>query len=207
MCIRHSVLPIIRAVHRETRLHKNPLLPGVVVLLLAACATAPPAPVQDKLDPKTGSTVSVLPDPVTLLTSGYLGARTGAFAYLGPFEVDEMGQRTLYLWVLVPKDVSATVVPVIQCDGNLVDLPLQKGSLADLGLAEPPYEPPDPWGKQWYFALTDSALGCLARAKVMALEIPDAKGELLHFQVESAKNTTGFPVMQAFAARRGTKGL
>jgi hypothetical protein len=118
-----------------------------------------------------------------------------------------MGQRTLYLWVLVPKDMSATVVPVIQCDGNPVDLPLQKGSLADMGLAEPPYEPLDPWGTQWYFSLTDSALVCLARAKVIALEIPDAKGAPLHFQVESAKNTTGFPVMQAYAERRGTKGL
>src|SRR5476651_2148828 len=164
MCIRHSELPIIRAVHRETRLHKNPLLPGIVVFLLAACASAPPAPVQDKLDSKTGSTVSVLPDPVNLLTSGYIGARTGAFAYLGPFEVDEMGKRTLYLWVLVPKDVSASVTPVVQCDANAVDLPLQKGTLTEMGLAESPYEALDPWGTQWYFSLSDAALVCFAHA-------------------------------------------
>lgn len=187
-------------------MHKNHLLP-TVLLLIASCATAPPAPVQDKLDSKTGSTVSVLPDPVVLLTSGYVGARTGAFAYLGPFEVDEMGKRMLYLWVLVPKDVSATVAPVIKCDSNIVDVPLQKGSLADMGLAESPYEPLDPWGTQWYFSLTDAALVCLAHAKVIAAEIPDAKGDILHFQVENAKNTTGFPAIQAYAERRGTKGI
>jgi hypothetical protein len=207
MCIRHSVLPIIRAVHRETPVHKQPFLPSLLLLLLAACATTESGPVQDKLDAKTGATVSVLPDPVTLLTSGYLGARSGAFAYLGPFEVDEMGKRTLYLWVLVPKDVSTTVVPVIQCDGHILDLPLHKGSLADIGLAEPPYEPLDPWGTQWYFSLTDAALVSLAQAKVILLEIPDAKGDPLGFQVESAKNTTGFPELQAYAERRGTKGL
>jgi hypothetical protein len=187
--------------------HKQPFLPSLLLLLLAACATTESGPVQDKLDAKTGATVSVLPDPVTLLTSGYLGARSGAFAYLGPFEVDEMGKRTLYLWVLVPKDVSATVVPVVQCNGTAVDLPLQKGTLADMGLAEPPYEPLDPWGTQWYFSLTDSALVCLAHAQVIAVDIPDAKGELLHFQVESPKNKVGFALMQAYAERRGTKGL
>jgi len=205
MCIRHSTLPIIGVIGREIHVHKNPL--SSVLLLLAACATTAPAPVQDKLDPKTGSTVSVLPESVTMLTSGYVGARTGAFAYLGPFEVDEMGKRTLYLWVLVPKDVSATVVPVVQCDGNAVDLPLQQGARADMGLTEPPYEPLDPWGTQWYFSLTDRALVCLAHAKVIAVDIPDAKGELLHFQVESPKNSMGFPLIQAYAERRGTKGL
>jgi hypothetical protein len=206
MCIRHSVLPIIRAVHREIRVPKH-LLPSVLLLVLAACATSSRAPVEDKLDAKTGSTVSVLPDVVTLLTSGYLGARTGAFAYLGPFEVDEMGKRTLYLWVLVPKDVSASVAPVIQCDGNGVDLPLQKGSLADLGLAESPYEPFDPWGRQWYFSLTDAALVCFAHARAIALQVRDPKGALLQFEVQSAKNTTGFPAIQAYAERRGTQGL
>jgi hypothetical protein len=206
MCIRHTALPIIRAVHREIRVHRNPLL-SLLFLLLVACATTAPAPVEDKLDSKTGSTVSVLPDVVTLLTSGYIGARTGAFAYLGPFEVDEMGKRTLYLWVLVPKDVSGSVVPVIQCDGYIVELPLQKGSLADMGLAESPYDPPDPWGTQWYFSLNDANLVCFAHAHVIALEIPNANGDVLHFQVESAKNTMGFPGIEAYAARRGTKGL
>ena len=189
------------------RVRKNPLL-SLLTVLLAACAAAPPAtPVQDKLDAKTGSTVSVLPEAVTLLTSGYVGTRAGAFAFLGPFEVDEMGKRTLYLWVLVPKDVSAAVVPAIQCDGNALELPVHKGALSDMGLAESPYDPQDPWGTQWYFSLTDAALVCFAHAHVIALEVPNESGEMLHFQVESAKNTSGFAPIQAYAERRGTPGL
>jgi len=163
--------------------------------------------VHDRLDAKTGSTVSVLPEPLELLTSGYIGTHTGAFAYLGPFEIDQMGARTLYLWVLLPHDISSSVAPVIHCDDAAVTLPLQAGGLAAMGLAESPYAPPDPWGAQWYFALDDTTLVCFARAHQITLDIPNARGEPVRFTAESAKNVAGFPVIQTFAARRGTPGL
>jgi hypothetical protein len=182
-------------------------LANILLLLLCACAAAPGPAVHDRLDAKTGSTVSVLPEPLELLTSGYIGTHTGAFAYLGPFEIDQMGARTLYLWVLLPHDISSSVAPVIHCDDAAVTLPLQAGGLAAMGLAESPYAPPDPWGPQWYFALDDTTLVCFAHAREITLDIPNAKGELMHFTAESAKNATGFPVLETFAARRGTPGL
>src|SRR5450755_881374 len=152
MCIRHSVVPIIMPTHRDMCVNQK-LLAGVLLLLLAGCAAAPGPQVHDKLDAKTGSTVSVIPEPVELVTSTYFGARTGTFAFLGPFETDQMGTRALFLWVLVPHDVSSSVPPIIRCDDTPVTLNLHSGSLSDLGIAESPYEPPDPWGTQWYFAL------------------------------------------------------
>jgi hypothetical protein len=181
-------------------------LTGILLLLLGACAAAPGPTVQDKLDARTGSTVSVMPQPLELLTSGYIGSHTGAFAYLGPFEVDQMGARTLFLWVLVPHDVSSTVLPVIHCDEAAVTLP-RSGGLADMGVANPPYEAPDPWGAQWYFALDDATLACLARAHRITIDIPNARGDVVTFTAENAKNTTGFPVIEKFAVRRGTKGV
>ena len=206
MCIRHSVLPPIMTAHRDIRVNRNHLA-SILLLLLCACAAAPGPHVEDKLDARTGSTVSVIPDPLELLTSTYFGVRTGAFAYLGPFETDQMGTRALFLWVLVPHDVSSSVVPVIRCDDNPVSLPLQSGSLGDMGIAEPPYEPPDPWGTQWYFALDDTTLSCFAHAHAITVDIPNARGDLAHFTVESAKSRSGFPVLETFAARRGTKSL
>jgi hypothetical protein len=206
MCIRHSVLPIIMTAHRDTRVNRNHLL-GIFSLLLGACAAAPGPAVHDKLDAKTGSTVSVIPEPLELLTSGYIGTHTGAFAYLGPFEIDQMGARALFLWVLVPNDVSASVVPVIRCDDTPVELPIKSRSLGDMGLAEPPYEAADPWGAQWYFALDDKTLVCFAHAHRIIVDIPNARGDLVRFTAESAKNASGFPVLESFAVRRGTKGL
>jgi len=201
-----QVAPIIVAAHRDQRVYRNHLA-TTLLLLLGACASAPGPAVHDKLDAKTGSTVSVIPEPLELLTSGYIGTHTGAFAYLGPFEIDQMGARTLYLWVLLPHDVSTSVPPVIHCDDALVRLPLKSGSLADMGLAEPPYVPPDPWGAQWYFALDDATLACFARAHRISFEIPNARGDQLTFTVENAKNVVGFPSLENFAVRRGTQGL
>jgi hypothetical protein len=192
--------------HRDTRVNRN-YFANILFLLLGACAAAPGPTVHDKLDAKTGSTVSVIPEPLELLTSGYIGTHTGAFAYLGPFEIDQMGARTLYLWVLLPNDVSASVLPVIHCDDTPVTLQVQSAGYAGMGLTEPPYVAPDPWGAQWYFALDDATLACLARAHQITFDIPNARGDTVRFAAESAKNTSGFPVLETFASRRGTKGL
>ena len=206
MCIHHRVVPIIITPHRDTRVNRNHFA-NLLFLLLGACAAAPGPTVHDKLDPKTGSTISVIPEPLELLTSGYIGTHTGAFAYLGPFEIDQMGTRTLYLWVLLPHDVSASVLPIIHCDETPVTLPQKTDGLAGMGLAEPPYVAPDPWGAQWYFALDDATLACLARAHQITFDIPNARGDMVRFMAESAKNSAGFPTLETFATRRGTKGL
>jgi len=175
-----------------------------LVVLLAGCVSAPSAPVRDKLDADTGSTVTVLKDPLELVNAPeHRGGRGIEFAYLAPFETDQMGAHTLLLWVLVPNDVSTSSPPVIHCDDKPVELSVRAGGLGELDLAEPPYEAPYPWSTSWYFALTDPALACFAQAHVVTLEIPDAAGEPAQFRIETAAKATGFPSLQAFVAHRG----
>jgi hypothetical protein len=192
---------------RDTHVNRN-FLASILLVILCACTAGPGAGVQDKLDAKTGSTVSVMPEPLELLlNSGFVGARSGVFAFLAPFEIDQMGARTLFLWILVPHDVSSSVAPAIHCDDTQVTLPLQSGGLRAMALAEPPYEPADPWGTQWYFALDDATLVCFAHAHRISIDIPNARGDLVTFTAERPKNATDFPAIETFAGRRGTKGL
>jgi hypothetical protein len=185
----------------------RPTVVACSLLALSACTAGPGPVVHDKLDQKTGSTVSVMPKPLELLTSGYIGTHGGAFAFLGPFEIDQMGARTLFLWVLAPHDVSSTVVPVIRCNDTVVTLNVKKGGLASLGLAESPYEPEDPWGTQWYFDLDDQTLVCLAHAATISLEVPTARGDRVTFTSENPKSVVGFAPIEEFAGRRHTPGL
>lgn len=173
-----------------------------LLLVLTGCTSVPSPAVHDKLDAKTGSTISALPDSMKLVITANRGANADAFAYLGPFEVDQMGVRTLFLWVLGPGDGPAASPPVVLCDGKAADLHLQTGGLAEMGLTESPYKPPYPWGTQWYFVLTDAALTCFAQAHLIELELPGTRPEPERFAVESRKDAIGFPVLQAFVAHR-----
>ena len=183
------------------------LLITSALLVMSGCTAGPGPPVHDKLDAKTGATVSVMPEPLELLPSGYIGTHGGAFAFLGPFEIDQMGTRTLYLWVLVPHDVSSTVVPVIHCNDGTVTLPIKSAGLAEMRLAQSPYGMPDPWGTPWYFALDDPTLVCFAHARTITLDIPGLRGDLETFVAERPKNAEGFPMIENFAERRRTSGL
>ncbi|HVO46133.1 MAG TPA: hypothetical protein VMT29_07320 [Steroidobacteraceae bacterium] len=69
-----------------------------VVVLLGACAAAP-APVSEKLDPDTATTVTTLRRPIELFVQDWHTNDADRFAYLAPFETDRMGERSLFLWV------------------------------------------------------------------------------------------------------------
>jgi hypothetical protein len=187
-----------------------------VLLVLGGCATAPTPAVHDRLDAVTGETISVLASPLELLTPPeHRGNRPAEFAYLAPFELDRMGARSLYLWILVPDHLPAALPPVIRCDGSAVDLGAPKRDPGGIGLSDAPYAPPYPWSRQWYFDLSDAALACLGQAQVITLETPPAAAqsttaaqstaaaESTVFRVESRKGTTGFPALQGFMAYRG----
>ena len=102
--------------------------------------------------------MSVIDHPVELLTDRYLGAHEDPFAFLAPFETDEMGSRNLFLWVSSPRPGAPSTSPSLLCDGQPVSITAQHGELKEIGLSHAPYPPPTPWGEQWYFRLPQATL-------------------------------------------------
>jgi hypothetical protein len=143
---------------------------GLLVLLSSACATAPTAPVAEKLDTDTATTLTAMAHPLELVAETPHGATSDPFAYLAPFETDRMGERALFLWVSAPQNNGAVPEPRVLCDGKPVSLQPVTGQLADIKLSRAPYEAPAPWSAQWYFRLPAESLDCLGAAQNVAVE-------------------------------------
>ena len=171
---------------------------GIAAAVLICACSAPRAPgVRDRLDPVTGTTAIVLSRPLELITQDSRGAQRDPFAYLGPFVIDRMGARQRFLWVSLPQDNGAITAVSVWCDGRPLDLVSTVPDLAALGLTHPPYDPPAPWSRQWYFPLDGAALGCLASATRVAVEDRLASGTTEHFDAQAGE----LPAFGAFAAR------
>jgi len=172
-------------------------LGAAAALVLSACATAPADPVTDGLDPQTATTVTVLGAPVELVADKVRGGAGDPFAYVAPFETDQMGQRTLYVWISAPQNSGPLLEPRLFCDSQPVDLKPVSGDLAQFRLSRPPYALPAPWSAQWYFLLSHEALQCLGSAQGIAVEAQSAQGDPVRYTA-SGKTLSA---LQAFARR------
>jgi hypothetical protein len=194
----------------------------VLALLIGGCASVPGEPVSEKLDPVTATTVTVINQPVELLSQTTHGVKADPFAYIAPFETDRMGKRDLFLWVAAPQDVGSLTRPQVLCNGEPLRLePLDKDALANgpavapttadtkaadaanqaelagIKLAHAPYDAPVPWSAQWYFRLPPEGLKCLAGAEAVSLETHFSNGEAERFTTDR-KNLAS---LDAFARR------
>ena len=137
---------------------------GTAFLALAGCATAPTEAESERLDPNTGTTVTLMPRPVELVVEKAQGPNSDPFAYVAPFETNRMGTHELFLWVSAPQAAGPLSVPQVYCGEQLMPLDPLDGTLKDIGLSSPPYKMPAPWSAQWYFRITGEVLDCLASA-------------------------------------------
>lgn len=138
--------------------------------LLAACATpsSREAP-GERLDETTGTTVTILPQPIELLAVAPLARGGDPFAYLAPFETNRMGARTPYLWVSVPG--GGAVTARVFADGRELGMSAEPLDCTALGLSRPPYESPVPWNTQLCFVLAPGAIAILAGARELTLAL------------------------------------
>jgi len=78
-------------------------LAAVASSMLGACAALPDdASVVEQLESETGVTITRLGHPIELYRETFLKDPAGRFAFLGPFETNQMGKRELFLWIAVP---------------------------------------------------------------------------------------------------------
>jgi hypothetical protein len=143
---------------------RTTLAAGTAFLTLAGCVAAPTEAEGERLDPNTGTTVTLMPKPVELVVQNARGANSDPFAYVAPFETNRMGSHELFLWVSAPQAAGALSVPQVYCGDQVVPLDPFGGTLKDMGLSSPPYKMPAPWSAQWYFRLSGEVLDCLASA-------------------------------------------
>jgi hypothetical protein len=159
---------------------------AALIAVLGACASTPSQSVSERLDPDTATTLAVINTPVELLAESARGATGDPFAYIAPFETNQMGKRTLFLWMSAPAPEGTKLELQLLCDGQPLALQPVNGDIARLGLSHAPYSPPAPWSLQWYFQLPPEALKCLGAAQTITLETRTAAGgELERYTVGS----------------------
>jgi hypothetical protein len=143
---------------------RTTLAAGIAFLALGGCATEPTDVEGERLDPNTGTTLTLMPKPVELVVEQARGPKSDPFAYVAPFETNRMGSHELFLWVSAPQAAGPLSVPQLYCGNDLVPLESLNAPLKEIGLSGPPYKVPAPWSAQWYFKLSGEVLDCLARA-------------------------------------------
>jgi hypothetical protein len=166
---------------------------GAAFLALAGCATAPVEGESERLDPNTGTTVTLMPKPVELVVEKARGSNSDPFAYVAPFETNRMGSHELFLWVSAPQAAGPLSVPQVYCGEEVVPLEPLNASLQQIGLSSPPYKMPAPWSAQWYFRLSGEVLDCLAsapriRITTKAADAPEPDSYVVEGQAISAVN-------------------
>jgi len=174
----------------------------LLTLALGACATLPQDhPVFEQLDADTGVTIARLGKPVELYRETVPSVYTDRFAFLAPFETNQMGKREAFLWLAVPVDPTLTSnVPTLDVDGVAVALG-EAGRAADFaGLAKSPYKVPTPWSVLYYFKADGDLIARLGAAQSLTIHMmePSKRGTV---EAQFALKIVGDPRLKDFAAR------
>jgi hypothetical protein len=143
-----------------------------VCALLGGCAALPDdAPVVDELDTDTGATVTRLGRPLELYRESGSRDALDRFAFLGPFETNQMGQRELFLWIALPVEPVADSVPTVEVNGTAIALaaPGRSGDFA--GVKNSPYKIPAPWSVMYYFKIDPTVVAKLGEATSLTIRV------------------------------------
>jgi hypothetical protein len=148
---------------------------ALISAVLGGCAALPDdASVVEKLEPETGVTITRLGHPIELYRETFQKDPAGRFAFIGPFETNQMGQRELFLWIALPVEPVADVVPAVEIDGAAVTLGAP-GKTADFaGISKSPYKIPTPWSAMYYFKIDADLVTRLSEASKLTIRTLEA---------------------------------
>jgi hypothetical protein len=149
---------------------------SLAALMLGACAALPDdAPVVEQLDPDTGATITRLGHPIELYRETFVKDATGRFAFVGPFETNQMGNRELFLWVAAPLESPADAEPpTVEVDGKALALGTP-GRAADFaGLKQSPYRIPTPWSSMYYYKVDAAVMATVTGARDLTVRVAES---------------------------------
>jgi hypothetical protein len=186
----------------ETGFRAWRFLSALAALALGACAALPQdQPVYEHLDADTGVTIAQLGKPVELYREIVPNTYTDRFAFLAPFETNQMGKRESFLWLAVPVDPTLSdSIPTVDVDGTALVLGTA-GRAADFaGLTKSPYKVPTSWSVLYYFKADGALLARLGGAQNIVIHMmePAKKGPV---EVQFALAVGQDPRLKEFAAR------
>jgi hypothetical protein len=170
-----SIMTSRRRTQTVGRLRCFPVLALCVFLgahLLQGCAALPEdAPVMEQLDDETGITVARLGKPMELYRETFQRDPSGRFAFLAPFETNQMGNRELYLWLALPVDPAAGNDPVVEVNGATIPLGTPGREADFVGLRKSPYRIPTPWSAMYYYKIDAALIARLAEANELTIRV------------------------------------
>jgi hypothetical protein len=148
---------------------------SLVAFMLGGCAALPEdAPVVEQLDAETGATITRLGHPVELYRDTVVPHGLGRFAFVAPFETNQMGTRELYLWIAVPVESPPDAEPpAMTADGKPLPLGKPANSADFAGLRSSPYKLPTPWSSAFYYKIDASIVTTLAEARDLGLQVSE----------------------------------
>lgn len=151
----------------------------LVAATLGGCATVPDdASVVEKLDDDTGLTVARLGRPVEVYRETFLKDPSGRFAFIGPFETNQMGKRDLFVWVAVPIELGEQdAPPTIEVNGKALTLAAPGRTPDTAGLTKSPYKIPTPWSSMYYFPVDEAVIAMLGEARQINLRVTEPTRE------------------------------
>jgi hypothetical protein len=169
----------------------RPLLLASALAALAACATTRgDARLAERLDERTGITVTTLDHPLEFFSPlPEKGLEAASFADIGLAETNRMGTRSYYLWVCVlwgrvnPHRLEPPTFAAIDIDAGGETLSFRLADQAGTPGHVRLYKPPADWSTELTFPLTTAQVRALSHASAPSLRIDTQAGESFTFSL------------------------
>jgi len=176
------------------------VLACVWAVTVAGCAALPEdAPVMEQLDDETGVTIARLGRPMELYRETFQRDPSGRFAFLAPFETNQMGKRELFLWAALPVDIAEGTAPDIEVNGRELKLGTPGRDAAFAGLRHSPYKIPTPWSAMYYYKIDQAVVETLGGASTLSIRVTERTKDGTAITVFAS--SVADPRLKEFAAR------
>lgn len=176
----------------------------VWALVLAGCSSSVPS-VREQLDPVTAVTTTRAGAPLVLYRDNSARAAYARdYVYLGPIEVNRMGERRYFLWLGIWSTLGDAYIDAaadgfegiaLYADGEPLLLEATGWTLEAIGVTEPLYVKPVASAVDAYYPVTLDQVRMIANARDIRLQTTSARSETYLPWDDQA---TGQAAMRAF---------